>query len=169
MLMTALCCGSCGTGRKVANTEVKAAEESVKATAKDSTGQELVMKWREPIASEAVSMTVTPEGVMTLPEGASYSKRSGRAEVKVNRAGSEIVATATCDSLEAEVELYERLWAASAERAEALERAQSEQRSVSERRLNGIGTGMIGIIVGMAAGAIITILIKKKYGNRKEP
>jgi hypothetical protein len=168
MLMTALCCGSCGTGRRVANTEVNAAESVERATAKDSLGQELVMKWREPIASAAVSMTVEPEGVKTLPEGASYSKRSGRAEVKVSRAGSEIVATATCDSVEAEVELYERLWAASAERVEALERAGSEQRSVSERRLNGVGTGMLGMIVGIAAGVVLTILIKKKYGNRKE-
>ena len=63
---------------------------------------------------QEVSLTIPTDSLHRLPEGAGYSKRSGRVSVKVTRktatpTGPEyIYVYATCDSLQLLCERYER-------------------------------------------------------------
>ena len=80
------------------------------------TGSEYTEIRTEPlkVPMSEVSLTIPTDSLHRLPNGAGYSKRSGRASVKVTRRSSTptgpeyIYVYATCDSLQLLCEQYER-------------------------------------------------------------
>lgn len=99
-------------------------------------------------------MTLAIDSLKRLPEGASWSRKEGHAEVIATVDGDEVTITANCDSLEREVELIEERWLAAAQEATML---RETLRTEKEGRLNGIKTAFWAFIAGVAAGIFIRI------------
>lgn len=117
----------------------------------------------EGIPKSAVSLVIPQDSLRKLPEGSAYHAKSGQAGLTVKSdASGNIVAEASCDSLQRLVLWYE----------EELERIRSETsegksavRTETERRANPIRTIISAFLVGLAAGVVITLLIARKYGK----
>lgn len=109
-------------------------------------------------------ITISAENLPDLPPGATYTKKSGRARADVSRDGDTIVVTATCDSLEREIEYYEgRYYAA----LEAMDRFKSNVQKTDERRSTSILAVFAGCMTGLFVGVISTIIIITLYQKRK--
>ena len=125
------------------------------------------------VPESRVTLMIAADSLLSTPQGASWSGRSGQANVKVQRqAGTAgkpevIVVEATCDSLQLQCERYEETIATQRRAIDALAEAgyqlYSEQREeVKEKPPNGIRTALkwlfIGIIIGLLMGRIKTII-----------
>lgn len=110
-------------------------------------------------------ITISVDSLLKLPAGASYHKRSGQAGAEVSLKGDTIFITATCDSLQREVEYYEEQHYAALEALDNLkERVQTER----EHRSNPIKIALAAFIVGLFVGVISTIIILTKIQHEKE-
>jgi deoxyhypusine synthase len=119
-----------------------------------------------PVPAQQATLTAAVDSLQHLPEGAGYQARSGRATVSLTRRGNTVEATARCDSIERVVELMEELYLTAGATADSLRQALSvQQQSTTERRSNGVQTLLISFTAGLAAGIILTLIIKKKYGS----
>lgn len=107
-----------------------------------------------------VTLMIAADSLLSTPQGASWSGRSGQANVKVQRqAGTAgkpevIVVEATCDSLQLQCERYEETIATQRRAIDALAEAgyqlYSEQREeVKEKPPNGILTILEWILIGI--------------------
>lgn len=61
----------------------------------------------ETVPGSRVEMPIPVDSLLRLPEGAIYHAKSGRTAADVSRKGDTIYVTATCDSIQREVEDYE--------------------------------------------------------------
>lgn len=77
-------------------------------TTRTDTVHEMRILTKEAVKADTVMLTLTPQSLRSLPAGAVYTQRSGRASVQVQKADTALVITATCDSLLRQIELYER-------------------------------------------------------------
>ena len=103
------------------------------------------------------------DGLRNLPEGASFQKRSGQANMSLATKGNSIIATATCDSLQRDVEYYAELYFSTLEELEEMQErsleAMKEEKGCSHTPLlSSIITLSAGIIVGMT----VTLIIKTR-------
>ena len=111
-----------------------------------------------------VTLAIPADSILMLPSEASFTGKSGRANVEVSRKGNTIVVRASCDSLQVRLEYYERQ---SATYREAYERLQSLFEEERERRSNPVKTFFAGVGIGIAITILATIIIKNKlkHGN----
>ena len=112
------------------------------------------------IPKSAVSLTIPPDSLRKLPSGSSYHSRNGQAglTVKSDAAGN-IIAEASCDSLQRLVLCYE----------EELTRIRNETHEDSstvetefERRFSPVKIALAAFITGCVAGIVLTFRIKKQ-------
>ena len=109
------------------------------------------------IPKSAVSLTIPPDSLRKLPSGSSYHSRNGQAglTVKSDAAGN-IIAEASCDSLQRLVLCYE----------EELTRIRNEDsftvETEFERRFSPVKIALAAFITGCVAGIVLTFKIKKQ-------
>lgn len=162
MLMIAQCFGSCATTKKAENIEVK--RELAQGVERDSVRTEVRIVKTEVIPGSEVSLSVPVDSLLKLPATASYIRKSGQAGAKVSREGGNIVVVATCDSLAAEVDYYESLYASTREERDYY-KGLYEERYTAQQKSNAYGMAFVAFIVGLISGIVLTILIKKRYGK----
>ena len=113
------------------------------------------------IPASAVKLTIPADSLRKLPDGAVYRGKSGQANLTVRNDGSgNIVAEASCDSLQQLVLWYE----------EELTRIRSETQSETsndvqmeeKRPPNRMRTFMTGVFAGLLAGVLLTIKLYKR-------
>ena len=113
------------------------------------------------IPASALKLTIPVDSLRKLPEGAAYRGKSGQANLTVGTDGSgNIVAEASCDSLQQLVLWYE----------EELTRIRSETRNETlndvqmeeKRPPNRMGTFITGVLVGLLAGVLLTLKVKRQ-------
>lgn len=104
------------------------------------------------------------DSLLRLPAGASYHRRSGQAGAEVSLSGDTVFVTATCDSIEREVEYYEALY------RNALEALESyHERTIEERKSRKSGWSIY--LSGMCCGVVATlglIFFIKQLKSRKD-
>lgn len=120
---------------------------------------------REAVAADTAVLAVAADSVRSLPEGAGYTARSGRASVEVRkRAGGVIEVRGTCDSLERAVSY----WAGRAEHYRsalaARDTSASEVREerVKEKRGSALEWFLAGAAAAVAAIFITVLIVKLK-------
>ena len=89
-----------------------------------------------------MSLTISVDSLLKLPEGAVYRESKDRAHVEATHHGGVIYITGTCDSLQRQVEYYEALYHTA---RDALE--QTEQ-SLRREKCS------VGFIIGIATANI---------------
>lgn len=111
-----------------------------------------------------VTLEIPADSILMLPSEASFTGKSGRANVEVGRRGDAIVVRASCDSLQVRLEYYERQSASYREAYGQMRALYEEER---ERRSNPVRTFFTGFGIGIAITILTTIIIKNKvkYGN----
>ena len=154
-----LCLASCGTCRKVTSEETQTVEE-VTQEAEDST---VCVEWQMEtvgVPMSEVEMSIPIDSLLLLPPAASYSVKSGQANAKVSREGSNVIIYASCDSLDRLVTYYRKESQSYKRRYEdlALTHKALEQ-TVVEESSNKIKTLFSGLAMGLVAGAVITTVI----------
>lgn len=120
---------------------------------------------REAVTADTAVLAVAADSVRSLPEGAGYTARSGRASVEVRkRAGGVIEVRGTCDSLERAVSYW-------AERAEhyrsalaARDTMAAEEYAEHTKEVRGSPFWWLlkGIAAGVAAVVIVIMIVKLK-------
>ena len=111
-----------------------------------------------------VRLAIPADSLLKLPPLATYSGKSGQANVSVSRDKDVITVYASCDSLQVLVEYYERtssLWRERYEEMAGLYEEEVKQRS------NPVKTFFCGFGIGILANALITIIIQKRKNNGK--
>lgn len=111
-------------------------------------------------------ITISVDSLLKLPAGASYNKRSGQAGAEVSLRGDTIFVTATCDSLQREVEYYEELYYRA---QDALEQCQNNLRTEQEWRSGLLAKLITLFFMGFVAGVLTTVTIilsKNRYGKK---
>ncbi|MCM1295683.1 MAG: hypothetical protein NC311_09090 [Muribaculaceae bacterium] len=110
-------------------------------------------------------MKIAASDLLSLPAGATYQKKEGRASIKAENLGDTIYIAGTCDSLAREVERYEALYhtardalhAAREQRAEEVKETRNGYTLWDMATARAAGTGL-GIVITI----IIGIIIKRK-------
>ena len=113
------------------------------------------------IPARAVKLTIPADSLRKLPDGAVYRGKSGQANLTVRNDGSgNIVAEASCDSLQQLVLWYE----------EELTRIRNETKSETsndvqmeeKRPPNRMRTFITGVLAGLLAGVLLTLKVKRQ-------
>lgn len=132
------------------------------------------------VAQSEVMLTISVDSLRSLPQGASYSRKSGQASVKVVReAGTSdkperIYVYATCDSLQVQCESYERtirnMRAVYSEEIAALRAQVDAKTSDSQRETHKDSVGMLlkRLLISILTAIVfigIYCYIKKKERN----
>lgn len=122
----------------------------------------------EAVPADSARLELPLDSLLALPLGAAYETGSGRAHarayVKAAGEGPQVVyVDAWCDSLARLVSYYESREQTSSGSAKAeTSRTQDTARGEKEHPPNGILTVFILFIAGTFAGAVTTLLIKRK-------
>lgn len=113
------------------------------------------------IPKSAVSLTIPPDSLRKLPSGSSYHSRNGQAglTVKSDAAGN-IIAEASCDSLQRLVLWYEEELARI--RSETKSEISNDVQTVEKRPPNRMRTFITGVLAGLLAGVLLTIKLYKR-------
>lgn len=156
ILFIALCTQSCKP--RVLEQSTQELAQTI-ATKTDSTTHEIRIQRTQTIPRDTVQKVLSLTSLHKLPEGALYSKRQGRAEVKISRKDSLIYVYASCDSLAQMVDYYERM----AQRANDRYHAYREQfdTRLEEMKIPPWKPFLWGFILGIA-GTLFTILKFKR-------
>lgn len=160
-MMTVLFLSGCASSRKSVSESVSA--ETVALAQKDSTVEEMRRLTVETVPMETVTLTVSADSLKALPEGASYSARSGRAsvEVKKGRTAGTLVVRASCDSLQRLVEEYERRMLQSSRDSTGSKESSETTITLKEKKHpNRWWTYVAALAAGAVGGVVITRRIK---------
>lgn len=107
---------------------------------------------------EQVRLPLPRQLLFDLPPGAEYRRQSGRASAALRNEGDTLVVYATCDSLQALVELYER----SLRQSQADLRHIQENARLEKRKSSNPTRGLLyALIAGLATGIVLTIKTKR--------
>lgn len=114
-----------------------------------------------------MSLAVSVDSLLKLPEGAAYRESNDRAHVEATHRGGVIYITGTCDSLQRQVEYYEALYHTARDALEQTEQSllQEQQKKTSTTPWwMDLALFMFGCVVGAAATIFVTTdkLIKKQ-------
>lgn len=127
---------------------------------------EVTALWHEGVAPDSVRLEIPVDTLLKLPEGASYSLRSGRATVRTSVKREKgvrspvIVVEAGCDSLERELMLLKSRRGAALSRTERQESTERQTKELSEGHSKPIRMALL-FIAGIATGVVITIKTKR--------
>ena len=121
--------------------------------------------WTEKVAQERVHLTIPLDSIGSMPSGASFVKKQGRANVKTSvgkREGKDVIyIDATCDSLQLLCLYYE-------EQNKKLARQNAELsntiKTEKEQCSTPVKAAISSFIAGLVSGIIITIKTRKKNG-----
>ena len=175
IVITALCLGACSTSKKALSaTQTVATRQKVERTVMDSTREVTVVRQQAVTVPESkVTVTIVKDSLLRLPEGASWTGRSGQANVNVQRRAATdgkpevIVVEATCDSIQLQCERYERqirnLHSQYDERLNEMQNrlaaTSHELEEVKAKPPNAIGTALKWFFYGLLSGILATIII----------
>jgi hypothetical protein len=106
-----------------------------------------------PIPEAKVNLIIPIQNLLDLPAGASFSDKSGRANVSVQKDNDTIRITASCDSLQALCEYYER------ELMRIRSDTSSKQKEVKKEVSTGVQSPFKLVLIGFIAGIIVTIIV----------
>ena len=162
ILITALSCTGCATGRKV-RMEETGTEMAMTATDTASSVTKVIRLETVPMSRAEVAIPV--ESLMKLPAEAVYSERSGQATATVERKGNVIYVSATCDSLARELEYYEEQYYRA---RDALERHEEHTETDQKEQYESIWNPLGVLIMGLLGGVLltITVIINRKDGEK---
>nr|DAJ52916.1 MAG TPA: protein of unknown function (DUF3858) [Caudoviricetes sp.] len=125
----------------------------------DSLAKEVLLVRTEAVPKSEVRLAIPADSLMKLPPEASYSGKSGQANVSVSRDGDVIAVHASCDSLQILVEYY-------AGRFETYKNAYEEMADLYEaevkRRSNPVQIFFYGFGAGILICVLVVILIQKQ-------
>lgn len=134
----------------------------------DSTREVTVVRQEAVTVPESrVTVTIVKDSLLRLPEGASWTGRSGQANVNVQRRAATdgkpevIVVEATCDSLQLLCERYEQTIATQSRAIDALADAgyrlyAAQREEVKEKPPNVIKTALEWLFIGMVTGLLLS-------------
>jgi len=171
IVLIVLCCAGCASSRKTSNASQTVEVGQAHAFRLADSVECVTIKRLEPVSvpESRVKLMIAADSLLSTPQGASWTGRSGQANVKVQRqAGTAgkpevIVVEATCDSLQLQCERYEETIAKQRRAIDALSEAgyrlyREQREEVKEKPPNGIKTALkwlfIGIIIGLLMGRI---------------
>lgn len=110
-----------------------------------------------------VSLAISVDSLLKLPEGAAYRESKDRAHVEATHQGGIIYITGTCDSLQRQVEYYEALYHTA---RDALEQQHEQYQQERKQRTSPALIGTVNLIAGLFAGVFLTsIIITKRKNN----
>lgn len=125
----------------------------------DSMAKEVLLVRTEAVPKSEVRLAIPADSLMRLPPRASYSGKSGQANVSVSRDGDVIAVHASCESLQIMVEYY-------AGRSETYREAWEEMADLYEaevkRRSNPVQIFFYGFGTGIVICVLAVILIQKQ-------
>lgn len=159
IVTVALSAASC---RSTKTMTTQAEEKVVKDSAESKQTTTRIM-WTEKVAQERVHLTIPLDSIGSMPSGASFVKKQGRANVKASvgkENGKDVIyVDATCDSLQLLCLYYE-------EQNKKLARQNAELsntiKTEKEQCSNPVKVAILSFIVGLVSGIIITIKTRKK-------
>lgn len=142
IMLTVLCCMGCISSRSQSR-EMAAGQGSTEQEASTTITRKQVRL--TPIPAAVASLRLAAVSLPDLPDGLPLSMHNGRATVTVERDGDSLIVTATCDSLERQIEIVEEeLWRTK-QQAEAyrsqLEESVKQRQTAFGRRSNGFLPG----------------------------
>ena len=119
--------------------------------------------WTEKVAQERVHLTIPLDSIGSMPSGASFVKKQGRANVKASvgkENGKDVIyIDATCDSLQLLCLYYEdQIKKLARQNAELSNTIKTEKEQCS----NPVKVAILSFIAGLVSGIIITIKTRKK-------
>ena len=153
MLIIALCFLSCATTKKTQTEQIQEVSASEKS---DTTSSEIRYIRTETVPESKVSLTISVDSLLKLPEGAVYRESKDRAHVEATHHGGVIYITGTCDSLQRQVEYYEALYHTA---RDALEQTEQSLRREKEKKSKPswyilLLECSVGFIIGIATANI---------------
>lgn len=121
--------------------------------------------WTQSVSADTARLQIALDSTLfALPQGASYTARSGRASVKASvkqsadGTSATIIIESSCDSLARLCSYYERqnewLSVANTQLSNTVE-------TVTEERKNTIGRYILMAIAGIMAGIVITLITRR--------
>ncbi len=102
-----------------------------------------------------MSLAVSVDSLLKLPEGAAYRESNDRAHVEATHQGGIIYITGTCDSLQRQVEYYEALYHTA---RDALEQTRDQLTQERQKRSEPLGNPILTFVMGLAAGILTTTI-----------
>ncbi|GEM_PF-103373 len=161
ILMVVLCCASCATTKKTQMEQI----QTVVTVEKHDTVTVIKQTLKESVPMSQAQIAISVDSLLRLPAGATYHKKSGQAGAEVSLRGDTVFVTATCDSLQREVEYYEEQYHAT---LEALDDLKESVKTEREHRSNPIEIALAALITGLFVGVISTIIILTKIQHGKK-
>lgn len=137
---------------------------------RDSLTAMVTQTWQKPVRvpMSTVGLRLTLDSIRSLPPGAAYTAREKQAAVKLQRKPAtanepeQIIIEAQCDSLLLVAESYSKSIITLKRQLNEANRLNSElKETAKEREAPGLKITFIAFIVGVAAGIVLTNLIKK--------
>ena len=155
-MLIVLCATSCSGSKRTAEHEqhsrvaVAAHADSLQTVA---TARQTIIRTNYPVAADSLKMAIPMQSLRDLPAGAGWSKRKGRANLRLRVVHDTLLVDASCDSLQRLVELYESRTAAYQRQAAhnaLLANRESRRRKEEVRQTHGLwlraGIGLLLII-----------------------
>lgn len=164
IMMIVLCCVGCASTRK---TTQQGTRMEAERTMTDSLDNEVHLIRTETVPKSEVKLEIQADSLMKLPPMASYSGKSGQANVSVSRNQDVITVYASCDSLQILVEYYEKK---SASYRKAYEEMATLYETEIKQRSNPVkmffcGFG-IGVLLSIFIAIAIYIILKRKKNGK---
>lgn len=137
---------------------------------RDSLTAMVTQTWQKPVRvpMSTVGLRLTLDSIRQLPPGAAYTAREKQAAVKLQRKPAtanepeQIIIEAQCDSLLLVAASYSKNVITLKRQLNEANRLNSElKETAKEREATGLKITFIAFIVGVAAGIVLTNLIKK--------
>lgn len=113
----------------------------------------------EAIPPSKVVVSFPATDLPSLPPGAGYHAKEGRAAVDIRRNGDTIEVTASCDSLQRQVEYWQDMYY---QTKSTVDRQGEEIETLKQPRASPVKTALKWLFTGILTGAISTIIIIKK-------
>ncbi len=144
-------------------------EESLRLQ-RDSLTETVIQTWQKPVRvpMSTVGLKLTLDSIRQLPPGAAYTAREKQAAVKLQRKPAtanepeQIIIEAQCDSLLLVAASYSKNIITLKQQLNEAKRLNSELRETAkERAAPGLKITFIAFIAGVAAGIVLTNLIRK--------
>nr|DAU82137.1 MAG TPA: WzzE-like protein [Caudoviricetes sp.] len=170
LALSAVSCRSVKTATRESSTaESHARRETTRQTVS-------VARWQQRVTvpESRVTLSVAEDSLALLPAGAGYTARRGQAHVKVSRrpttdkgSPARIIIEAGCDSLEVQCARYEQRIEEIQAQLSAAEQVMTTQKEVIKTQQPwSLKRLFTAFIVGLAAGIVLTILIRKKIWQK---